>query len=156
MRRNLVVVAILALVGTLPMDAQVGTPGTKRSSPESAIIAAVVRRETLGLRGTVFLDVNGKDPSPELLRQFSVWYVRVLPRSRAVFVPSDDPRKIGGFKDRISGEPGPYFTTGDLKWLDDARVEISGGWYQPCGTFTVVKQKGVWVVSEYRAWEVCF
>ncbi len=134
--------------------AQKALPKQEQDKFEDEILAAVLRYATLSQKGIVFLKVNGRDPSPATLRLLSVWYVRALPASRAVFVPV--PKLAGAWKDAKTGELGSYFETENVKRISDTRVEVVGGWWQPCGKYTLVFQHGVWSVESYKAFEICF
>lgn len=147
-------VATLLFLVNYTIVAQKVQPKRQRDKSEDEILAAVLRYVTLSQKGIVFLRVSGHDPSPETLRLLSVWYVTVLPASRAVFVPV--PNLAGAWKDAKTGELGDYFETENIKRISDTRVEIVAGWWQPCGTYTLVFQHGDWSVEGYKAFEICF
>jgi hypothetical protein len=147
-------IATFSLLVSCSVFAQKAPPKQPRDESEDEIVAAVVRYATLAQKGIIFLTVNGHDPSPETLRMLSVWYVRVLPASRAVYVPV--PNEVGTWKDKRTGELGSYFEAGVGKRISDTRVEVSAGWWQPCGTYTVIFQHGARSVENYKAWEICF
>jgi len=151
-----IIYTIAALLLFLSASASPQKSPTKKVNDKSddEVLAAVVRFATLARKGVVFLSINGRDPSPDFLRRFAVWYVRVLPKSQAVYVPV--PNQVGMFKDKKTGELGSYFELEIDKRLNDARVEVSGGWWQPCGTYTVIFQGGVWSVEGYEAWNMCW
>jgi len=154
MRRALWCVATLILVLAPGTSAQKAPAKQDRKKSEDEIVAAVVRYNTLAQRGVVFLSIAGRDPSPEVLHLLSVWYVRVLPASRAVYVSV--PNQAGLWKDKKSGDFGRYFEAYIEKRVSDTRAEVSAGWGQPCGTYVVVLLGGVWSVESYKPWELCF
>ena len=152
MKRILFSIAVFLLAGCIVFAQK--TPPKQRDKSEDEIIAAVVRHETFTHKGIVFLSVNGHDPSSETLRLLSVWYVRALPASRAVYVPV--PNEMGFWKDKKTGELGSYFEAGVGKRISDTRVEVVAGWWQACGTYAVVLQNGSWSVESYKAWDMCW
>ena len=146
-------IAILFLLACGALFAQ-KTPPKHSDESDDQIIAAVVKHATLAGKGIVFLSVNGHDPSPEILRLLSAWNMRVLPTSR--LDPAAVPNGLGMFKDKETGEFGRYFVAEIGKRLKADRIEVAGGWGDPCGTYTVVLQNGSWSVEKYKASDICF
>jgi hypothetical protein len=152
MKISISIVLLLFLGGTAVVAQK---PSTKpRARTQDEIVSAVVRYATRSQKGIVFLSVDGHDPSTEILRLLSTSHVQFLPASQAVYVPV--PNEIGNWKDKKSGQLGSYFECDKGALLDSGRAEVSAGWDQPCGTFTVVLQNAVWSVEAYKAWEFCF
>jgi len=154
MRKILWFITALSLFVSCALYAQKAPPEQQRDRSEDEILAAVLRYATLSQKGIVFLRVNGHDPAPDTLVLLSARRARVLPASRAVYVPV--PNGTGTWKDAKTGELGSYFEAENEKRISDTRVELAAGWWQPCGTYTVVFQHGAWSVESYRAWNVCF
>jgi hypothetical protein len=153
MRKFLSLVAALSVLGSCGISAQ-KTSSRQRDTSEDEIIVAVIRNVTRLQKGIGFLEVNGHDPSTEILRRLSAWYVRVLPAWRAVYVPVQN--EAGTWKDKKTGELGSYFDAGVGKRISDTRAEVVAGWGQPCGTYTVIFQNGSWSVESCKAWESCW
>lgn len=154
MRRILWFTVLLSVLVSCSVYGQKTSPKQEEGKSESEILATVIRYATLLRKEIVFLRVNGHDPSPETLRLLSTRNVRILPASRAVYVPV--PNGVGAWKDVKTGELGSYFEAENLKWISDTRVEVAGGWWQPCGAYTVTFQDGSWSVENYKAWNMCF
>ena len=121
---------------------------------ENEIIATVVRYAAVSHPLIIFLSVDGLDPAPETLRLLSQSNVRVLPASRARYVPA--PGAAGAWKDKKTGELGNYFAVEGARHLKGGRVEVAAGWEEPCGTYTVILRDGAWSVESYKAWDFCF
>jgi len=154
MRRILWFTVLLSALVSCSVYGQKTSQKQEGDKSESEILAAVIRYATLLRKEIVFLRVNGHDPSPETLRLLSTRNVRILPASRAVYVPV--PNGVGAWKDVKTGELGSYFEAENFKRISDSRVEVAGGWWQPCGTYTVIFQGGSWSVENYKAWNMCF
>jgi hypothetical protein len=147
-------IAALSFLLACPVFAQKAPPKQPKDKSEDEIVAAVIRYATLSEKGIVFLEVNGRDPSPETLRLLSVLYVRVLPSSRMSYVPV--PNQVGILKDKKTGELGSLFVVEVGKRLNDAHAEVEAGWWQACGGYAVAFQNGSWFVESYKARSICF
>jgi hypothetical protein len=154
MRRILWSIVLFSVLANSSVYGQKTSPKQQEVKSEGEVLAAVLRYATLSRKGIVFLRVNGRDPSSETLSLLSARYVRVLPASRAVYFPV--PNLAGAWKDVKTGELGSFFEAENVKRISDTRFEMAGGWWQPCGTYTVVFQNSAWSVESYKAGKVCF
>ena len=98
--------------------------GAERIAQE-AIIDEVVIQSLLpsSVEGPVFLRVNGKDPSNELMARFAPMRKTVHRASEAHF----DSGRIGVPLDRSTGESGVLISVDSITWLFGDRVEARAG-----------------------------
>ena len=129
--------------------------GTQRSVEEEKIFATAFR-DLIGWhahwqRRLFFLEVNGKDPTDDVLARLSETGSRVNKASQAYF----DKRVLSGPLDRATREPGITLSMGSIKWLFGDRVEVSarmncGSLCGQGGVYRLVKHNGLWTVDRYE------
>src|SRR5687767_3692312 len=93
----------------------------------------------------VFLCQKGKDPDKSIALRLSDCGMPVRPQSRSTVK-----RYV---VDKVTGEPGVILNLNALKWRDNSRVVIEGGYYQnPRGVlkaiFTLERSNLGWVVEK--------
>jgi hypothetical protein len=117
---------------------------------EEAIIDEVVVHNLLpsSVEQPVFLRVDGKDPSNELMARFAPMGKTMNKASGAYF----DQSKLGVPLDLSSGESGMLLSVDSIKWLFGDRVEVRasltcGHLCGEGGLYELVKTKGHWTVE---------
>lgn len=127
--RRLIIIASLCVISA----------GCEAPSPkdEAAVYEAVLHREVGEQAGVanVFLFVDGKDPTPEMLDQF----VKKFPAPKAGSkVPAQ------GMATRVSLD--------GLEWINANTAEVSGGFSNGMdgrhSLYRVVRKQGEWVVEK--------
>lgn len=95
---------------------------------------------------TYFLEVDGKDPPAEFVARFAGHEPPVEPVSHAI-ASADE-----GVRHRERGGDGLIFKQERLRWIDDGKAEVDGGYYEAGlsssgNTYTVEWKDGRWVVT---------
>jgi hypothetical protein len=91
------------------------------------------------------------DPDNAFIKRFAGNKPRVAKRSESNESPE-------GVKDKTTGEIGLVFNVGDIRWISDEEVEVSGGYFEAGlsasgSTYQLRKIKGKWTVrSEEMHW----
>jgi hypothetical protein len=93
-------------------------------------------------------DQDNLDPSDELMRRFQDHQPPVKKASQC------DADMSQGVTDRATGQQqGLIFRVTSIKWINDAEVEVEGGYYEAGlsasgNVYRVVKESGRWIVKE--------
>jgi len=106
------------------------------------------RLEREGFKGTLFLSINGKDPSDEFMRRFS----RI---SRSLKKVSGSHYSAGFLLDRSTNKIGVELFINNLTWTWPNTADVRGGRYcggrcLDSGIYRLRKQNGRWAVEEYQ------
>lgn len=98
---------------------------------------------------TIFLEIEGKDPSPEFMKRFEGHTPPVKP------VSACEGRKGPGVKDKETGKEGIIFSADAIRWKSDSEVAVDGGHYRDGlaatgNVYTVTRKDGKWTVTADR------
>ena len=124
--------------------------GALRRTEEDNIDESVFQYmiESNNLRGPIYLGVEGKDPSDELMARFANLNLGVKRLSEADRFP------LRGWVDPATGKHGVMLSVLSVKWSFWDRAEVRGG--LQCGSlcgrggvYEVVKSRGRWKVETY-------
>ena len=139
MRHVCTVTALLAFLGCSPRE-EVANP--RDESTIADIRETVFRHQFMKNSSAVqqkakayFLSIDGKDPDAEILRRFE---------------GHQPPVRAGSeFKER----EGLKFTVGDVKWINNNTVEVSGGYHEhgksaSGNRYRVARKSGKWRVEK--------
>jgi len=100
---------------------------------------------------SIFLRIDGKDPSDEFMVRFLNSKLHVKKASGSYFKKDPFP---GYLCDRTTGKEAIEYSVGSIRWIDDERVEVQGGMYcgglcADAGTYRVTKKNDYWTVEKY-------
>lgn len=122
-----------------------------KTADENNILEAVFRFQSKHLASKdstilYFLSLYNKDPDNKFMIRFK-GMPRIKKYSQAVV------NGINGVKDKESGASGLILKITGIKWLNQNKVEVIGGYYEDGlsasgNTYTVKRLKGKWVVTK--------
>lgn len=108
--------------------------------------------KTRGYQGSIFLNIDGKNPDDEFMACFTGSKPLVKKASGAYFKKEPFP---GWLRDRSNGQKAVELSVGAISWFTATKVEVRGGSYcgglcGDWGVFRVVKKNSEWTVEEYE------
>ena len=91
---------------------------------------------------------QSQDPDEAFMKRFADHQPRVARRSDAKESPD-------GVTDKITGERGLIFNVGEIQWISDREVQVSGGYFEAGlsasgNTFYLRKKNGKWEVQREK------
>jgi hypothetical protein len=100
---------------------------------------------------SIFLSIDGKDPSDEFMVRFLDFKLHVKKASRSYFKKDPFP---GFLRDRTTGKEAVKYSVGRIRWIDHESAEVQGGMYcgglcADAGTYRVTKKHDHWTVEKY-------
>jgi hypothetical protein len=101
---------------------------------------------------SIFLKINGKDPSNEFMARFANSKLSVRKASGSYFKKDPFP---GYLRDRKNENEAIEYSVGPVRWITATRVEVRGGMFcgglcADAGTYQVTKTNGHWTVEKYN------
>lgn len=134
------------------LSAQAGRTAAKRAA-ENDIRESVIRYQMKDFHSDIFfVEINGKDPSDNLMERFGDIPGIVEKVSSSVFS-----KERMGVVDKSTGRTGTILQAGRIRWLTKESVAVEGGYY--CGAlcaagilFKVESKRGKWLVTSSHVW----
>jgi hypothetical protein len=141
----------LLLLGAVGCQKMPETQADRDDEVRAAVFKYMFEQFTPELQADVevyFLALGSRtDPRSELLERFKGH----LPPVKKVSASSR--LGTGGVRDRVTGAKGVIFNIGEVKWISDKEVIVTGGYYQggegaAGGQYHVTFEDREWVVEE--------